>query len=74
MSALACTRCDMAGAVALCCTGHGKQLCHRCYRVTHFVEICSPSCPDCAREGLNPAAAVGDRPPGFRLPGGGSDV
>lgn len=35
-----------------CCSSHGKHLCHRCYRRTHFVEVCIAGCKDCAREGL----------------------
>jgi hypothetical protein len=34
------------------------MLCHACYRRTHFVEVCVAGCPNCAREGLDPAKAV----------------
>lgn len=27
-------------AEAPCCSAHGKMLCHSCYRLTHFVEVC----------------------------------
>jgi hypothetical protein len=37
--------CDRCGDVAdhstvLCCSSHKRVLCHFCYRVTHFVEVC----------------------------------
>lgn len=35
-----------------CCSSHKKRLCHRCYRLTHFVEICVEGCPECAAEKL----------------------
>ncbi len=47
-----CIRCLMREAAGFCCRSHGKQLCHLCYRRTHFVEVCVEGCPDCAREGL----------------------
>jgi len=47
-----CVRCATP-ASALCCSSHKALLCHRCYRQTHFVEICVEGCPDCAREGLD---------------------
>lgn len=44
-----CMRC---GSVAdhdtdVCCSAHGKKLCHACYRQTHFVEICGCGRPAC---------------------------
>jgi hypothetical protein len=48
-----CVRCKTGDATGLCCEAHGKQLCHRCYRRTHFVEACVEGCTDCAREGLD---------------------
>lgn len=78
MSALACIRCKTVEAAGFCCNAHGKQLCHLCYRRTHFVEICIADCPDCAREGLNPAGSVRDRPKlaqgGVIRPPGGFDL
>lgn len=47
-----CERCTTAAAVSRCCSSHGKNLCHRCYRQTHFVEVCVAGCSACAREGL----------------------
>ncbi len=43
-----CTR----SGVGLCCSSHDKFLCHRCYRLTHFVEVCSETCKQCEAEGL----------------------
>jgi len=54
-----CIRCKTVRALALCCSSHNALLCHGCYRRTHFVEICVPGCPDCAREGLDPATQTG---------------
>jgi hypothetical protein len=42
-----CERCGEQADhdTATCCSSHGKVLCHRCYRRTHFVERCG-----CGRE------------------------
>ena len=37
-----CERCTLRpayGEHAPCCSSHGKHLCCRCYRTTHFVEV-----------------------------------
>ena len=47
-----CIRCLECPAAGFCCSAHGKQLCHLCYRRTHFVEVCSTRCTECAAEGL----------------------
>lgn len=49
-----CIRCRTAESTGTCCSTHGKLLCHRCYRRTHFVERCAAGCERCAREGLDP--------------------
>jgi len=46
-----CERCPKP-KVGPCCSSHHKELCHECYRRTHFVEVCVASCSDCAAEGL----------------------
>lgn len=46
-----CIRCH-GNADSLCCTAHKALLCHRCYRQTHFVEVCVAGCTACARENL----------------------
>jgi len=56
--AFVCPGCLKRPAVSTCCTSHNRVLCHGCYRRTHFVEVCVSGCPACAREGLDPAAAV----------------
>lgn len=43
---------DGQPADALCCNAHKALLCHRCYRITHFVEVCVAGCTACAREDL----------------------
>jgi hypothetical protein len=48
-----CVRCEAAPSTGLCCSSHRKELCHRCYRRTHFVEVCVAGCSACAREGLS---------------------
>jgi hypothetical protein len=58
MTAVLCIRCKSTEAAGFCCKAHGKQLCHGCYRHTHFVEICAAGCTDCACEGLDPTKAV----------------
>ena len=45
-----CVRCHKAQSDGLCCSSHLKQLCHRCYRVTHFVEVCG--CETCIEQGI----------------------
>ncbi|MFF0821186.1 hypothetical protein ACFYUR_12445 [Micromonospora haikouensis] len=48
-----CVRCTTtAAADGVCCSSHGKRLCHLCYRRTHFVEVCVAGCQQCAAEGL----------------------
>lgn len=43
----ACMRCQViADDVERCCSAHNASLCHVCYRLTHFVEICD--CGMCA--------------------------
>ncbi|GIM90342.1 hypothetical protein [Paractinoplanes toevensis] len=60
----ACTRCEKTVADGMCCSSHQHELCHRCYRITHFVEICGRetdngrSCSKCAVEGLDPTQRV----------------
>ena len=46
-----CWRCG-ADRSSLCCSSHGKRLCHGCYRRTHFVVVCVEGCPECVAEGL----------------------
>jgi hypothetical protein len=53
-----CTRCKTTEAAGFCCKAHVRQLCHACYRRTHFVEICVKGCAMCATEGLDPMKAV----------------
>lgn len=56
-----CWRCGSTPAAGTCCSSHKKDLCHRCYRLTHFVEVCGSTCPECAAEGLPvvfPSSAV----------------
>lgn len=47
-----CSRCLMAESTGLCCSTHGRWYCHRCYRRTHWVELCVEGCELCAREDL----------------------
>ena len=47
-----CQLCRVAVHVGQCCSFHGKNMCHRCYRVTHFVEVCVKGCTECAHENL----------------------
>lgn len=47
-----CIRCINTQAAGICCSSHGKKLCHLCYRRTHFVDICAATCGECAAEGL----------------------
>lgn len=47
-----CARCQIEPARGECCTSHGRQLCHLCYRRTHWVEVCVEGCQDCTAEGL----------------------
>lgn len=49
-----CERCRNRASIGRCCSSHNKELCHRCYRVTHFVEVCSERCERCAAEQLPP--------------------
>jgi hypothetical protein len=56
-----CTRCTRVPADGTCCSSHNKQLCHGCYRRTHFVEVCSVECAKCKREGLPQLLAGGSR-------------
>lgn len=48
----ACISCERVPAESLCCSSHQHELCHRCYRRTHFVEVCVEGCSKCAAEGL----------------------
>lgn len=50
-AALRCERCPTP-AQGVCCSSHGKVLCHRCYRTTHFVQVCVEGCDACQAEGL----------------------
>lgn len=48
-----CERCQKSEpevTLSVCCSSHGKTLCHRDYRLTHFVEICG--CRRCEAESL----------------------
>lgn len=59
-----CVRCRTVVAAGICCSSHNKPLCHHCYRITHFVEVCVPGCKECAAELLpvslrDPEAAGG---------------
>lgn len=47
-----CIRCLVQPFAGVCCSAHNKQLCHLCYRRTHFVEVCVAGCSECAAEGL----------------------
>ena len=47
-----CERCANALSVGACCSSHLKELCHGCYRRTHFVEVCVKGCRECAKENL----------------------
>lgn len=47
-----CWRCETTPAAGTCCSSHKKDLCHLCYRRTHFVEVCVAGCTECATEGL----------------------
>jgi len=51
---VACIRCKGVNSAGLCCSSHNAALCHRCYRLTHFVGRCVEGCGECAREGLDP--------------------
>lgn len=53
-----CIRCKATESAGLCCSSHNAALCHGCYRVTHFVEVCVTGCSACEREGLDPKARV----------------
>lgn len=57
-----CILCKTRPALGQCCSSHGKDLCHGCYRRTHFVEFCGQTCTRCAAEGLDPTTRV--RAPG----------
>jgi hypothetical protein len=49
---ISCSRCEDKPAEGVCCSSHGKVLCHGCYRRTHFVERCVANCTSCAAEGI----------------------
>ncbi len=53
-----CERCSDVVSTGKCCSSHKKELCHRCYRRTHFVEICSAACSKCTTEGIDPLKQV----------------
>jgi hypothetical protein len=57
---LRCVGCKAAPTAGICCSSHGKELCHGCYRRTHFIETCGAACAECAREGLDPVSAEKD--------------
>ena len=57
-----CVRCKERFAPAVCCESHGGLLCHRCYRLTHFVEVCGEACPLCRAEGLPVILRAGGTP------------
>lgn len=44
---MTCTRCGNPAdhTTETCCSSHNRVLCHMCYRITHWVEICN--CPKC---------------------------
>lgn len=54
-----CVRCLLARDVSQCCSSHGHDMCHRCYRLTHFVEVCSEECTRCKAENLPKILAGG---------------
>jgi hypothetical protein len=49
MTTTTCARCTNPAA-GICCSSHGKPMCHLDYRLTHFVEVCG--CEQCTAEGL----------------------
>ena len=49
-SAATCVRCAATGLFEPCCSSHDAVMCHLCYRLTHFVEVCG--CPTCLADGL----------------------
>lgn len=49
-----CQRCERIRLLTHCCMAHMKEMCHECYRRSHFVEVCHPECTRCARDGLAP--------------------
>lgn len=49
-SAATCVRCSATGLFEPCCSSHDAVMCHLCYRLTHFVEVCD--CPTCLADGL----------------------
>lgn len=53
-----CDRCSDKPSRGRCCSSHGKQLCHGCYRRTHFVELCVEGCSLCRDECLPISLAV----------------
>lgn len=55
-----CYRCQRSMPVGECCSSHKKQLCHGCYRQTHFVEICVDGCQDCSDENLQKIMKAGN--------------
>jgi hypothetical protein len=67
-----CEHCP-AASTGVCCSSHGKTLCHRCYRQTHFVEVCVDGCRDCDREGL-PLKLPGEAGPGSTSPEPGPEA
>lgn len=47
-----CQRCTQTPMWQQCCSSHRHDLCHGCYRHTHFVMVCVDGCRACAAEGL----------------------
>lgn len=47
---IVCIRCLSKPSVGPCCSSHDRYLCHGCYRITHFVQVCG--CSACDAEGL----------------------
>lgn len=43
-----CERCGEVTDEGSCCSAHNNLLCHRCYRWTHYVEVCG--CAACVRD------------------------
>lgn len=50
-----CRFCD-SPADHECCSTHKARLCHRCYKRTHFVEVCG--CAFCKRDLVSARSGV----------------
>lgn len=69
-----CERCQQGEpqvTLSVCCSSHGKKLCHRDYRLTHFVEVCG--CSRCEAEDLPRIYPPSPLPPPNRLLGHTAD-